>query len=123
MEHHNQLQMYVGLNEGGCQDVATIKLDGFTLVSTADLIATERKVNTLAEQVRQLTTLCLAYESEVPFPPLTKELLGPALEARAVVAELKAEAVSEFAKDVLAEIGAATTYGHVIELLNKGVKS
>ncbi len=39
----------------------------------------------------------------------------------ACLAQVRAEAVSEFAKDVLAEIGAATTYQHVIDSINKGV--
>lgn len=44
MEQHNQLQVYVGHEEGGCVDVATIKLDGYTLVSTAELEALKLRV-------------------------------------------------------------------------------
>lgn len=39
MEQHKQIQMYVGFAEGGCQDVATIKLDGFSLVDNNQLEA------------------------------------------------------------------------------------
>lgn len=45
MEQHNQLQIYVGHEEGGCTDVATIKLDGYTLVSTADLRKLEQQAS------------------------------------------------------------------------------
>lgn len=45
MQQHNQLQVYVGLEEGGCVDVATIKLDGYTLVSTAELRKLEQQAN------------------------------------------------------------------------------
>ncbi len=34
MQEHNKIQLYVGLEEGGCVDVGAIKLAGFTLIET-----------------------------------------------------------------------------------------
>ena len=44
MKTHDHLQVYVGLEEGGCVDVATIKLDGYTLISTAELEALKARI-------------------------------------------------------------------------------
>lgn len=61
MEQHNQLQVYVGHEEGGCTDVATIKLDGYTLVSTAELrqleLAKSFKLNCATAQAAALHNL------------------------------------------------------------------
>lgn len=71
MELHNQLQMYVGLEEGGCQDVATIKLDGFTLVSTKalELLLSERdalahRFNDVSIAAKVANSLCAVLEAE-----------------------------------------------------------
>lgn len=53
-------------------------------------------------------------------PQKTKKVL--ATTPAACLAQVRAEAVEEFAKDVLAEIGAATTYQHVIDILNRGIR-
>lgn len=52
MELHNKLQMYVGFAEGGCQDVATIKLEGFVLVDVKELEALKAERDNLIEEVR-----------------------------------------------------------------------
>lgn len=37
MSEHNKIQLYVGLEEGGCVDVGAINLVGFTLIETSEL--------------------------------------------------------------------------------------
>ena len=54
MEQYRQIQMYVGLSGGGCQDVATVQLDGFSLVSNAELIALEIQIGALTAQLEML---------------------------------------------------------------------
>lgn len=44
MQEHKQIQLYVGLEEGGCVDVGAIKLDGFTLIATSELEALKASV-------------------------------------------------------------------------------
>jgi len=64
MEQHNELQMYVGFAEGGCQDVATVKLEGFTLVDSkqlAALIAERDALRRLAEFRSEKATRLSAY--------------------------------------------------------------
>ena len=37
MEKHKAINLYVGLDEGGCVDAGRLKLDGFVLLSNQDL--------------------------------------------------------------------------------------
>lgn len=54
MSEHKQIQLYVGLDEGGCIDVGTIRLAGFTLVPDSQLV----KLNTDRDEL--LAKLSLA---------------------------------------------------------------
>jgi hypothetical protein len=47
--------MYVGFDEGGCQDVATVKLEGFTLVDSKQLAALLAERDALSAEVKKLT--------------------------------------------------------------------
>lgn len=51
MQEHKQIQLYVGLEEGGCVDVGAIKLDGFTLIATSELEALKADSKALANAV------------------------------------------------------------------------
>jgi hypothetical protein len=54
MEQHKQIQMYIGFEEGGCQDIATIKLEGFSLVANNELEALKAERDALVAQVEIL---------------------------------------------------------------------
>ena len=57
MQEHKQIQLYVGLEEGGCVDVGAIKLDGFTLIATSELEALKAERDALAAWVNDACTL------------------------------------------------------------------
>lgn len=57
MSEHKQIQLYVGLNEGGCVDVGTIHLAGFTLVSNSQLTEITAQNRVLREVLQQLNSL------------------------------------------------------------------
>lgn len=120
MEQHKQLQMYVGFEEGGCQDVATVKLEGFVLVDASKLKALMAERDALAAQVEVLTPLarrCLwgaIVWNDHNFDPLhtycrestaeagvhTVDQANALLESTPTqcLAEIKAQAVEDFAK-------------------------
>ncbi len=54
MEQHKQIQMYVGFDEGGCQDVATIKLEGFSLVDNNQLEVLKSERDTAWQELREI---------------------------------------------------------------------
>lgn len=54
MQEHNKIQLYVGLEEGGCVDVGAINLVGFTLIETSELQDLKAERDTLAAQVQAL---------------------------------------------------------------------
>ena len=54
MQEHKQIQLYVGLEEGGCVDVGAIKLDGFTLIATSELEALKVARDALLAQAEVL---------------------------------------------------------------------
>lgn len=54
MSEHKQIQLYVGLDEGGCVDVGTIRLAGFTLVSNDHLAAITAQNKRLCNAVNAL---------------------------------------------------------------------
>lgn len=54
MSEHKQIQLYVGLDEGGCIDVGTIHLAGFTLVSNDQLAAITAQNKRLCDAVNAL---------------------------------------------------------------------
>lgn len=54
MSEHNKIQLYVGLEEGGCVDVGAINLVGFTLIETSELQDLKEERDALAAQVEAL---------------------------------------------------------------------
>lgn len=54
MQEHKQIQLYVGLEEGGCVDVGAIKLEGFALIASSELEALKRQNAALVAELEAL---------------------------------------------------------------------
>lgn len=57
MSEHKQIQLYVGLDEGGCVDVGTIHLAGFTLVADSKLAEMQAQNTVLRNSLQRLNSL------------------------------------------------------------------
>lgn len=62
---HKSIHLYVGFDEGGCQDVGSIALDGFTLVDSEELQALKDRATQAEAQHLALAAKLLAVSREI----------------------------------------------------------
>ncbi len=93
MEQHKQIQMYIGFEEGGCQDIATIKLEGFSLVANNELEALKAQRDALAAQNKVLHLYATEFVCNMTDENLQELRAALDLTPQQALAEIRADAV------------------------------